>query len=227
MTIKILRFDKILKFDHGLAELSSASQRFVKNHPARRLLVAIAGGSASGKSFMAHHLRAELLRHGVPATVVALDNYFRDRDDPDLPRTPSGHICFDAPSSYFEEEFRNDVIALLRGETRCGPQYKKDSMSRLKERIRLLPEKIIIAEGLFAVSFLGRIPRLVTTSSLIKVYMEASEPMRQSRRVKKAVEHYGVAEKKAETVFKNIVLPYHKRYIAPQRDIADVIINTG
>lgn len=214
-----------LGFDDGLEYLVSQCRAFIYGEPEdSKLLIAIAGGSASGKSFLAEKLQKKLAPLNSAATVLALDDYFRDLNDPELPRTDDGRLCFDAPESYHEKEFKDDVMALLRGEPRQIPQYDKGPMKRVGNRPAAYPEKIIIAEGLFAVRFLHWMPRLVPQSILLKVYMDADEAVRQNRRVKKAVEHYGVAKEKAESVFKNIVLPYHLRYVEPQKYLCELII---
>lgn len=216
-----------MEFDDGLEYLFSAAKDFAaKTPPVCRLLLAIAGGSMSGKSFLAAKLQEKLRAEGRTAALVPLDNYFRDLDDPELPRLDDGRLCFDAPGSYHEKEFQIDVLALLRGMGVTLPQYGKAPCRRLPDRIAVLPGKIVIAEGLFAIRFLHWMPRWEPSSSLIKVYMEAGEGTRQTRRVRHDAPAYGVTEEKVKAVFQNIILPCHERYVEPQRHSADLIVNT-
>jgi uridine kinase len=216
-----------MEFDAGLAHLSSAAQEFAaKTPPARRLLLAIAGGSMSGKSFLAAKLRERLRTAGHAAALVHLDNYFRDLDDPGLPRTEAGKSLFDAPGSYHGKEFQADVLSLLHGVGITSPQYEKTTCQRLSKRVTVLPSKIVIAEGLFAIRFLHWMPRWEPSSLSIKVYMDAKEEVRQARRIEHDMPAFGATEEGVKMVFRNIILPCHKRYVEPQKIFADLVIDT-
>ena len=112
----------------------------------RRRVVLLAGPSGAGKSRLAARLTA---RSGWP--VVRLDDFYREIDDPRLPRSDLGIADWDHPQSW-------DIgaaLCALRTLTDTGdvevPVYDIAS-SRIQGRRRLTarPGGHVIAEGLFA-----------------------------------------------------------------------------
>ncbi|WP_438696193.1 uridine kinase family protein [Streptomyces alkaliphilus] len=105
-------------------------------------VVLLTGPSGAGKS----RLAAE---SGLP--VLRLDDFYRDGDDPALPRLPGGAVDWDHPDSW---DARAAAAALLelcaRGRTRL-PVYDIGLSARTGER-EFAPDgaRCVIAEGIFA-----------------------------------------------------------------------------
>ena len=118
-------------------------------------VVVVAGPSGSGKSRLCHRLATE---HGLP--VVNLDDFYKDGDDPTLPRTHlSGGapvVDWDHPDSWVRE----DAVAALELLCKTGsadiPVYDIASDGRVGHRlVELDGAGCVLAEGIFADEVVG------------------------------------------------------------------------
>lgn len=76
--------------------------------------VMIAGPSSSGKTSFSHRLSIQLRTYGLKPHPIALDNYFKNRED--TPKDESGRYDFECLEAIDIELFNRDMMALLRGE---------------------------------------------------------------------------------------------------------------
>ena len=113
---------------------------------AGRRVVLLTGPSGAGKSRLAARLAA---RTGWP--VVRLDDFYREIDDPRLPRSNLGIADWDHPQSWNTDA----ALEALRTLTRTGevevPVYDiGSSRVRGSRRLTARPADLVLAEGLFA-----------------------------------------------------------------------------
>ncbi|HEY8371314.1 MAG TPA: uridine kinase [Pseudonocardiaceae bacterium] len=108
----------------------------------RSRVVLIAGPSGSGKSTLAARL-------GWP--VVRLDDFYRDGDDPALPRDAQGRVDWDHPGAWLADDALAAITTLAhRGSARL-PVYEIGQDRRVGDReLRLGGAPLFLAEGLFA-----------------------------------------------------------------------------
>lgn len=184
------------------------------------IMLAIAGGSCSGKSFLAAVLRRNLLDRGITVSVLPLDNFFKDKDDPDIPRDAAGRKLFDVPDSYRHGLFRLCAEQLSSGMDAYIPDYRKATNSILSDRgekIKHCPRRI--AEGLFVIDFLRDFGGPNKT-----VFVDTPEEIRLARRVRRDTERFGVTEARVVEFWETRVKPNYIRHVEPQRGEADIII---
>lgn len=102
----------------------------------------LAGPSGSGKSHLAAHLGWPVLR---------LDDFYRDDDDPLLPRDDSGRADWDAAGSWDTEAALAAIVALATDGTVEAPTYSiSESRTTGRHTVVLGDAPAFIAEGLFA-----------------------------------------------------------------------------
>ncbi|GGP62798.1 uridine kinase family protein [Saccharothrix coeruleofusca] len=102
----------------------------------------LAGPSGSGKSTLAAHLGWPVLR---------LDDFYREGDDPLLPRDAAGRPDWDAERSWNTAEALAAVVALATTGAVEAPVYDIASDSRVGSRAVVLDgAPVFLAEGLFA-----------------------------------------------------------------------------
>ena len=188
----------------------------------RRILIIVAGGSCSGKTLFARKLEAQLRRNSVFISIIEQDGYFRDFDDPDLPRDEQGRILFDIPGCFHQDEFIKDVNSLLGGSNIEAPCYDKPANKRLEQRKTILARQFVLAEGLFTISELDGIG-----SHVLKIYVDADEQIRLERRIKRDSVLFDVPENVVEQAFQLKVAPYHNRFVEPQKNQADILIRNN
>jgi uridine kinase len=104
--------------------------------------VLLAGPSGSGKSHLAAHLGWPVLR---------LDDFYRDGDDPLLPRDAAGRVDWDAEDSWNTGSALAAVIELARTGRVEAPTYSLgESRVTGHHTMELGDAPAFIAEGLFA-----------------------------------------------------------------------------
>lgn len=112
----------------------------VNPSPARVIL--LCGPSGSGKSTLAE-------RAGLP--VLQLDDFYKDGDDPTLPRLPDGSVDWDDPQSWHFDEAMAAIRALCDTGSTDVPVYSIPANGRVgSHAITLDGAGAFIAEGIFA-----------------------------------------------------------------------------
>ncbi|MDE3083863.1 MAG: uridine kinase, partial [Verrucomicrobiota bacterium] len=107
-------------------------------------LVAVVGGSGSGKSWLVGRLQKLL---GEKACQLSLDNFYRDRSR--LPPSRREKINFDAPKAIDWESAERVLRDLRAGHPSRVPRYDFITHSRLSDRELWQPKPLVLVEGLW------------------------------------------------------------------------------
>ncbi len=185
-------------------------------------LILIAGGSCSGKSYFAARLKERFAAISKSVGTVQLDYYFKDLDDPTMPRNTEGRKLFDLPGSYHLNEYKLAIGQLINGQAVNMPNYDSMANKRLVGLgLRIEPPDIIIAEGLFAISILSS-----DHPFAIKIFIDADQQFRLNRRIARDTVRCGVSSEIVRDNFVNKVLSCHMRFVEPQKLEADFVIRS-
>ena len=141
--------------------------------PGKPHCVAIAGGSGSGKSWLAQHLARVL-----PATVLGVDSYYRDLGH--LALEHRHHQNFDSPESLDWDLLLEQFTALAEGLAIDQPVYDFALHQRTAATRRIEPGRFVIFDGLFAL-YDKRLRRLCGT----KIFVEADDAVCLTRRMER------------------------------------------
>ncbi len=107
----------------------------------KRLLVAIAGGPASGKSSLAEKLAGQL---GADAVVLPMDGFHLDNEI----LTARGLLaCKGAPETFDAEGFIQTVARIASGETVFAPRFDRSCDLARAGAIAIDKQPIVIVEG--------------------------------------------------------------------------------
>lgn len=137
----------------SLTELHAVSMRFAR-------VVLLAGPSGSGKSFIAR-------RTGLP--VLCLDDFYKDGNDPTLPRAHS-IIDWDSPDSWDGAAAVEAITELAHTGTAKIPIYDIADSRRSDDRLfRIDDSPIFMAEGIFAAEIIDQCHRLGVLADAIAV----------------------------------------------------------
>ncbi|MCH1881837.1 ATP-binding protein [Agrococcus sp. ARC_14] len=110
------------------------------HEPFARVML-IGGASGSGKSRIAE-------RSGLP--VLRLDDYYREGDDPVLPRLESGEVDWDHPGSWHRDRAIDALEELARTGRTSAPVYDiSRSASAGSHEVTLDGARCFVAEGVF------------------------------------------------------------------------------
>lgn len=122
--------------------------------PDRRRVVVLAGPSGAGKSRLAERLHHA---HGWP--IFRLDDFYRDEDDPSMPRHAElGIVDWDHPDSWDAEGAVDALCALVDTGRTHAPVYDL-ALSRAvgSQELRVGPGDLVVAEGIFAAEVIERL----------------------------------------------------------------------
>ncbi|HEY8536217.1 MAG TPA: hypothetical protein VIL25_07195 [Vicinamibacterales bacterium] len=163
-----------------LAEVSLVAEALHEAHIARIAadivargdvrVVLVAGPSSSGKTTFSKRLAVQLLAQGRRPYPIALDDYFRDRDE--TPRDESGEYDFEALEALDIPLFNAHLVRLMRGEPVTLPRYSFLTGTRQEgPTVTIGPRDILIIEGIHGLN-----PRLVPDvppDAVYRIYVSA------------------------------------------------------
>ena len=177
-------------------------------------LIAIMGGSAAGKTYLAamleRHLPGEVLR-------LSLDNFYRDRSScsPALRQ----RINFDHPRAIDWDALEAALVQLAKGRPARIPQYDFATHSRLAQPLIVQPHPIVLVEGLWPLHR-ARIRRLFDYS----IFLACPATARLRRRLERDVAERGRTPASVRHQFLQTVSPMHRKYVAPQTLWSDLVV---
>lgn len=204
--------------------ISRIKANLEKNDKSQTQLVAIAGGSCSGKTTFANMLAEDLAAYGYTVSSLSADDYYKDYDDPSLP-SYRDEAFYDHPDALHVGEMVRDLERLaIKREYVEIPVYSIPKSKRQAERMLKKPSDIVIIEGLFVLNELERI-KSIMERRCTRVYMDASFETRLGRRKNRDISHVG-SEERIEDVFTNLAEYGYKKYVIAQKEKADLLIST-
>ncbi len=179
-------------------------------------ILAIAGGSASGKTTLA---RAIQQRVGADhATIVRLDWYYATKGEG--PADWEDDWNFDHPRALDFPLFVEHLRDLARGVGVEAPQYDFATHTRLAQTLFVAPRPLIIVDGILVLHD----PNLRATFDA-SCFLDCDEALRLSRRVARDVEERGRTEESVRRQFTSTVGPMHAKYVEPSRAHASVRVS--
>lgn len=179
------------------------------------LIIAIAGGSASGKSTVVEEIVASL--KSVEITVICHDDYYKDQSHMKMEERLKTN--YDHPSSLDNELFVKHLKALIDGNAIDKPQYDFVNHTRKTETVKVAPTKIIIIEGILVLE-----EKAIRDLSDVKIFVKCDEDVRFIRRLKRDIEERGRTLDNVITQYLTTVKPMFNKYVNPSSRHADLII---
>ncbi|MCK5816725.1 MAG: uridine kinase [Candidatus Marinimicrobia bacterium] len=182
------------------------------------IIIGIAGGSGSGKTSVAKALVKDMHLNGT--IIIEQDWYYKDLAH--LPQEERMKWNFDHPDSVEFDLLIKDLNAMVRGETVDVPQYNYVTHSRAKETLTIVPQKVIIVEGIM-VLYEAKLRELLN----IKLFVDTDKDIRFIRRLKRDIYKRGRAIDNVIDQYMQTVRPMHETFVEPSKRFADVIIPEG
>ena len=150
---------KISKIAGDIAE--SGNKKFIM----------IAGPSSSGKTTFSHRLSVQLMAHGMKPHPIAVDNYFKNRED--TPLDEFGEKNYECLEALDVEQFNKDMLALLRGERVEMPVFNfKTGLREYKgDYLELGAEDVLVIEGIHGLN--EKLSHALPSKNKYKIYISA------------------------------------------------------
>ena len=184
----------------------------------RPVTIGIAGGTGAGKSTLAN---AILRQVGAQRIVwLAHDTYYRDINH--IPLHERRIRNFDHPDSLDTHLLVDNLRELRAGRPTEIPQYDFREHRRLSHTMTILPKPVILIEGIliFAEEALRELLD-------VRVFVEADPDVRFIRRLRRDIDERGRTMESVMEQYLKTVLPMHRRFVAPARRHAHLIVPGG
>lgn len=178
-------------------------------------ILAVAGGSGSGKTTF-----ARALNRGLPpdrSAILAQDHYYIDQSD--RFDGDGGSVNFDHPSSIDFELLATHLKELKQGRPIEIPQYDFKTHKRLDKTVTLTPKRLIIVDGILLLS-----QKNIRDAVCDSVYVDTPEPVRYERRLKRDVEERGRQPEGVRRQYLNQVKPMHDQFVEPSKHLAHHLV---
>ena len=169
------------------------------------IIIGIAGGTGSGKTTVVKSIVDSL-----PANEVALlplDSYYKDSSH--IPVEERQNINFDHPDAFDWELLSKQVEMLRQGKAIEQPVYSYLTCTRQPETIHIEPRKVVIIEGILALS-----------DKRLRDLMDFRVIQRD------VIERGRTAEAVMDRYVK-VLKPMHQEFIEPAKQYADLIVPQG
>jgi len=177
-------------------------------------MVAIAGGSGSGKTWLAERLQARLRGR---AARLSLDDFYKDCSH--LPPERRAKINFDNPAAIDWDLFQKVLANCLKWRSSKIPVYDFRTHCRRRRARVFKPKPVILVDGLW----LLRRPALRRIFNL-RIFLDCPAQTRLRRRIARDLVSRGRTRSSILEQFRKTVEPMHARYVAPQIRRADVVL---
>ncbi|MEL8055471.1 MAG: uridine kinase [Pseudomonadota bacterium] len=186
-------------------------------------LIAMTGGSGSGKSTVADALLERCGHLGV--TVFAEDGYYWPMSHYGPAETEAqreaiiARVNYDDPASKETSLMARHLADLKAGRTIEQPIYDYDRHDRKTETLELTPSALIILEGIHALS----IPEITPLIDL-SIYVDTPDDLRLARRIRRDVTERGRSVESVLAQYLGTVRAAHYAFTFPAKFEADLVI---
>lgn len=201
-------------------------------------IVLLAGPSSSGKTTTACLMRDILHSRGHKAIIVSLDDFYRDKDDPDYPIDEQGNQDYESIDALHVDKIRECICDLLSGRDVYLPKYifERGASVISVEPIRLGEGDVVIMEGIHALNPI--ITGGLDNDRIIKMFISVSTNINDGeKRILSGKKIRFIRRMTRDSIYRGTgadatlarwvsVLSGEDKYLYPYRGDADFQINT-
>ncbi len=181
-----------------------------------RIVIGIAGGTASGKTTVAE----KIFEAFDDAVLLSHDFYYKSHDE--LSLEERSELNYDHPDSLDTALMVEHIKELKRGNAIMHPTYDFTNYTRHPVLRRMDSAKIIIVEGILIFTD-SKLCRLCD----VKLFVDAPADVRFIRRLTRDVTERGRNMQSVINQYLSTVKPMHEQFVEPSKAKADLIIPQG
>lgn len=184
----------------------------------RPLILAIAGGTASGKSTLADNIAAVL---GDEVLSISHDIYYKTVPEP-LRHSPrrAFEYNYDHPDALNTALLVEHLHELREGRSVMLPRYNYETSMAEQDVTLVTPRRVILVDGILILSD----PDLRSLFDF-SVFVEAPDDIRLVRRIRRDTTVRGHALDYVLTLYVNSVKPMHDQFVAPSASYANIVLD--
>lgn len=181
-------------------------------------IIGVAGGSGSGKSTVTEQIINAIGKKD--AAVFLQDNYYLDRAY--LTMEERNKINFDHPDAFDWNLMKKHLDDLYNGLPIEMPEYDFTTHTRCSEVTLVVPAKIIIVEGIFALY-----DDAMCSQMALRIFVDTAADIRLMRRLKRDILERARTLDSVLTQYSQFVRPMYKKFVEPTKRGAHIIIPHG
>lgn len=185
----------------------------------KRIIIGIAGGSASGKTSLAKRLKREF-EDTNSVIIIRQDDYYNDQAK--MTMAERLKVNYDHPFAFDNELLAKDLNELREGRAIKRPTYDFIEYTRSEAIEYVEPHDVIVVEGLFVLE-----DESIRKNLDIKVFVDTPADVRFIRRLNRDVRDRGRSLDNVIAQYMNTVRIMHDQFIEPSKRYADVIVPEG
>ncbi len=184
----------------------------------KSLIIAVGGGSGSGKTTFLKALREKCSKKEL--TVLSMDHYYFPVEEHQTDE--NGIHNFDLPEGVDFRAFKRDLLALQSGKRVEKAEYVFNNPEKVPDILVFEPAPIILVEGIFVFHDAS-----VRDLFDLKIFLHARDNLKIIRRIKRDRIERNYPLDDVLYRYEHHVYPAYERYIAPYMELADVVINNN
>ena len=148
--------------------IADVAERIIKED---KRVVLIAGPSSSGKTTFSHRLSIQLRAHGMHPHPIALDNFFKERND--TQRDENGNYDFECLGAMDLDLFGSKISELLSGKEVEMPRFDFNLGKKVYngDKLRLNEGDVLVCEGIHALN--PKMTEALPENEKFKIYISA------------------------------------------------------
>ncbi len=174
-------------------------------------IIAVAGGSGSGKT-----LFTQLLTQRLPkAVTLPLDAYYLDKPE----AVPAEQYNFDVPGAFDFKLYHQHITELRAGRAIRMPRYEWVEGKRSRETIRVNPGTYLLLEGMYVL-----MPPSLRSQLSYSFFLESPPDISLGRRVLRDIREHGVTAEYSVNQYLTFVRPAYLQHILPTKQFAHYVV---
>jgi uridine kinase len=181
-------------------------------------IIGVAGGSGSGKSTVTEQIIRAVGLNNV--SVFLQDNYYLDRAH--LTPEERNKINFDHPDAFDWALMKKQLDDLYHSLPIEMPEYDFTTHTRRVETKLVVPAKVIIVEGIFALY-----DEKMCKQMALRIFVDTTADVRLMRRLKRDIVERARTMDSVLTQYNRFVRPMYKKFVEPTKQRAHIIIPHG
>lgn len=181
-------------------------------------IIGVAGGSGSGKSTVTEQIVRAVGKKNV--SVVFQDHYYIDRSN--LSMEERSRINFDHPDALDWNLMQKHLHDLSVGLPVQVPEYDFTTHTRKEELRTIIPKKVIIVEGIFALY-----DEPMCEQMALRIFVDTASDVRLMRRLKRDITTRGRSVDSVLMQYSKFVRPMYNKFVEPTKRRAHIIIPHG
>ncbi|MGE5673103.1 MAG: uridine kinase [Mycobacterium leprae] len=185
--------------------------------PVPKAVIAIAGGTGSGKTTFASKIVEQLPEH---VSLITHDSYYKDNRH--LSYEQRCKLNYDHPDSFDTELFIRHIRQLKVGKPIERPVYNFNTHLRDDYTVTVNPLDIVLVEGILILENADLRPLYD-----LRIFVDTDADVRILRRITRDIEERGRTLSSVIGQYLETVKPMHEAFVEPTKRYADVIIPEG